>query len=119
MKKPLTNEIYAVTLTRSAVIYVEAGSPSEAMEIAKNWTGEVDDDDFADSDVEVDSCDTYPDEADANYMETIYRADEAIKVDDYIERFESQNPDEVARGGLDMTNQLELPLTNIEKGGVV
>lgn len=87
MKKPLTNEIYAVTLTRSAIIYVEAGSPTEAMETAKNWTGEVDDEDFEDSDVEVDSCDTYPDEADSDYMETIYTADEAIKVDDYIERW--------------------------------
>jgi len=117
MKKPLSNEIYAVTLTRSAVIYVEAGSPTEAMEIAKNWTDEVDDDDFADSDVEVDSVDAGYDEADSAYMETIYTADEAIKVDDYIERFESQDPEEVARGGWDMTNQMELPLTNIEEGG--
>lgn len=110
MKKPLTNNIYSVTLARYANIYVEADSPEEAMEIAKNWTDEVDDEDFEDSDVEVDSCDTYPDEADANYMETIYRADEAIKVDDYIERYESQNPEDVARGGWDMTNQLEIPI---------
>ena len=110
MKKPLTNNIYCVTLKKVANIYVDADSPEEAMKIANLWTDSVDDDEFEDSEVEVDCCDSYPDEADANYMETIYRADEAIKVDDYIERYESQDPEEVARGGWDMTNQLELEL---------
>lgn len=108
MKKPLTNKIYGVTVKRCACIYVEAESPEEAMNIAKGWTDEVDDRDFEDSDVEVDMCDSYPDEADANYMETIYTKDEAIDVDEYIDRYEAQDPDEVARGGWDMTNQLEL-----------
>jgi len=110
MKKPLTNKIYSVTVTRSAVIYVEAESPKEAMKIAEGWTGEVDDRDFEDSDVEVDSCDCYADEADADYMETIYTKDEAIGVNEYIDRYEAQDPEEVARGGWDMTNQLELQL---------
>lgn len=110
MKKPLTNEIYAVTVTRSAVIYVEAKSTKEAMQIAEGWTGEVDDRDFEDSDVEVDSCDSYPYEADSDYMNTIYTKDEAIGVDEYIDRYEAQDPEEIARGGWDMTNQLELPL---------
>ena len=43
-------------------------------------------------------------------METIYTQDEAIDVDDYIDRYEAQDPEEVVRGGWDMTNQLELPL---------
>ena len=110
MKKPLTNNIFCVTLAKYANIYVEAESPQEAMEIAKKWTDKVDDAEFEDSEVEVDECDSYPDEANSAYMKTIYTADEAIKVDDYIERFESQDPEEVARGDWDMTNQLELNL---------
>lgn len=110
MKKPLTNNIYCVTLAKYANIYVEAESPEDAMKIAKGWTGEVDDEDFEDSDVEVDSCDGYADEADSDYMETIYTKDEAIDVDEYIDRYKAQDPEEVARGGWDMTNQLELQL---------
>lgn len=110
MKKPLTNNIFCVTLAKYANIYVEAESPEEAMEIAKGWTNEVDDEDFEDSNVEVDSCDAYPDEADEAYMETIYTKDEAMDVDDYIDRYEAQDPEEVARGGWDMTNQLEIPI---------
>jgi hypothetical protein len=114
MKKPLTNNIYSVTVKRCAYIYVEAESPEEAMEIAENWTNELDERDFDDSDVEVDSCDSYPDEADADYMGTIYTSNEAIDVDEYIDRYESQEPqDELEawqRGGWDMTNQLELKL---------
>lgn len=111
MKKPLTNNIYCVTLKRFACIYVEADSSEEAMQLAEKWKDSIDnDDDFEDSDVEVDCCDANPDEADKAYMETIYTKDEAIDVDEYIDRYEAQDPEEVARGGWDMTNQLELPL---------
>lgn len=110
MKKPLTNNIYCVTLAKYANIYVEAESPEEAMKISERWTGEVDDEEFEDSDVKVDSCDGYADEANEAYMDTIYTKDEAIEVDDYIDRYEAQDPEKVARGGWDMTNQLELQL---------
>ena len=113
MKKPLTNRVYCVSLKRIANIYVEAESPKEAMKIAEKWTDEVDDRDFEDSDVEVDCCDSYPDEADADYMGTIYTSNEAIDVDEYIDRYESQEQQELEpwqRGGWDMTNQLELKL---------
>ena len=100
MKKPLTNNIYCVTLAKYVNIYV----------VAEIWTDEVDDEEFEDSDVKVDSCDSYADEADADYMETIYTQDEAMDVDEYIDRYEAQDPEEVALGGWDMTNQLELPL---------
>ena len=111
MKKPLTNQIYCVTLKRCACIYVEADSSEEAMQLAEKWKDSIDnDDDFEDSDVEVDCCDANPDEADEAYMETIYTKDEAMDVDEYIDRYEAQDPDEVARGGWDMTNQLELNL---------
>ena len=111
MKKPLTNNIYCVTLKRCACIYVEADSSEEAMQLAEKWKDSIDnDDDFEDSDVEVDCCDANPDEADEAYMETIYTKDEAIGVDEYIDRYEAQDPEDVARGGWDMTNQLELPL---------
>ena len=110
MKKPLTNKIYCVTLAKYANIYVEAESPEEAMKIAEHWTDEVDDEEFEDSDVGVDSVDAGYDEADSAYMETIYTQDEAMDVDEYIDRYEAQDPEEVARGGWDMTNQLELNL---------
>lgn len=113
MSKPLFNQVYAVTLTRSAFIYVDAESPEAAMKIAESWKDDVDDRDFEDSDVEVDSCDTYPDEAEG-YMETIYTENESMDVDEFLERFDAQDPEAVQRGGWDMTNQLELPLTNIE-----
>ena len=110
MKKPLTNNIYCVTLAKYTNIYVEAESPEEAMKIAEHWTDDVDDEEFEDSEVGVDSCETYCHNVNSDYMETIYTQDEAMDVDDYIERYESQDPEEVARGGWDMTNQLELPL---------
>ena len=114
MKKPLTNQVYCVSLKRIANIYVEAESPEEAMKIAGRWTDELDDEEFEDSEVEVDCCDAYPDEADSAYMETIYTQDEAIDVDEYIDRYESQEPQEELeawqRGRYDMTNQLELKL---------
>ena len=111
MKKPLTNNIYCVTLKRCACIYVEADSSEEAMQLAEKWKDSIDnDDDFEDSDVEVDCCDANPDEADEAYMETIYTKDEEIDVNEYIDRYEAQDPEEVARGGWDMTNQLELQL---------
>lgn len=115
MKKPLTNNIYGVTVKRCAWIYVEANSPEEAMKIAEHWTDEVDDEEFDDSEVEVDSCDSYADDADADYMDTIYTQDEAIDVDDYIDRYETEQAELEGKeawqlGGWDMTNQLELPL---------
>ena len=112
MKKPLTNNVYCVSLKRMACIYVEADSPEEAMKIAEKWKDEVDEDEFEDSEVEVDCCNSYPDEVDSAYMETIYTNDEAIDVDDYIDRYENQDEDieEWQRGGWDMTNQLELQL---------
>ena len=116
MKKPLTNNIFCVTLAKYANIYVEAESPEEAMKIAEHWTDEVevDDEEFENSEVGVDSCEAYSKEAYDIDSDTIYTQDEAIDVDDYIERYESQDPEEVARGGWDMTNQLELPLEEQE-----
>lgn len=110
MKKPLTNNIYCVTVKRCAGIFIEAESPQEAMKIAEGWTDKLDDRDFEDSDVEVDSCNVYSEEAYNIDGDTIYTKDEAIDVDEYIDRYEAQDPEEVARGGWDMTNQLELPL---------
>lgn len=113
MKKPLTNQVYCVTLAKYANIYVEAENPQEAMKIAEYWTDKVDDEEFEDSNVGVDSCDSYPSEADDIYGDTIYTANEAIDVDEYIERYESQEQQELEpwqRGGWDMTNQLELKL---------
>ena len=111
MKRTLTNNIYCVTLKRCACIYVEAESPKEAMKIAENWKDDIDDGEFEDSDVEVDSCESHPDKADSDYMDTIYTKNEAFDADDYIEQYEEQKDLEAwQRVGWDMTNQLELSL---------
>lgn len=111
MSKPLFNQVYAVTLKKMATIYVDAESPEEAQKIAESWKDDVDDRDWDDSDVEVDSWDAYPDEAEG-YMETIYTENESMDVEEFLERFDEQDPEVVARGGWDMTNQLEIPLSN-------
>lgn len=115
MKKPLTNNIYCVTVKRCVGIFIDADSPKEAMQIAKQYTDNIDLDKFEDSDVEIDSCDSYTDEADADYMETIYTKDEAIGVDEYIDRYKTQQAELEGKeawqlGGWDKTNQLELQL---------
>jgi len=109
MKKPLTNNIFCVTLAKYAHIYVEAETPQEAMKIAEHWTDEVDDEEFEDSEVGVDSCEAYSHDADSTYMNTIYTQNEAIDVSDYIIRFDEQDPDNPCVGW-DMTDQLELDL---------
>ena len=110
MKKPLMNKIYYVTLKRCAGIYVDADSPEDAMRIAEKWKDDIDDDEFDDADVEVDSCDCYPDEADSDCMDTILTSDEAIDVEEYIDRYEDQDTEDLPDRGWDMTNQLELSL---------
>ena len=116
MKRPLTNNIYCVTVKRLANIYIEAENSQDAMRIAEKWKDHVDDDEFADSDIEVDCCNSYPEEADSDYMETIYTPDEAIEVEEYIDRYESQEEELEAwqRGGWDMTNQLDIPFEEEE-----
>lgn len=76
------NKIYAVTLVKSAVMYVEAKSSREAMRIAEDRCSEIDDCDF--DNVEVDSCESHPSEA-ADYMDTIYTEDKEYTYNEYVE----------------------------------
>ncbi len=89
-----TNSIFPVTIAKFANVYVEANSPKEAMDIVRENLTEIYneltwdiDDQFDDSDMEVHSCDSYPEEAD-DYMKYIWADGEAISYDDYIEELE-------------------------------
>ena len=87
-----TNEIYNVTVAMYASMAVEASSPQEAMKIAKKWKDEyVTEEDFEDSDIEVESCDSYPSEKD-DYEdeEYIYCEDDVMKAEDYYRELEEQ-----------------------------
>ena len=73
-----------MTVARYASMAVEATSPQEAMEMAKKYKDEyITERDFEDSDVEIDSCETYPSDID-DYDDgvNIFTADGVIKAED-------------------------------------
>lgn len=89
-KKKRTDNIVAVTVARYAVMYVEADTPEEAVKYAKMHCEDVDDDDFFDCGVEVDSWETYVDEA-REWMKKIWvEGGETLTYDEYIDELEEQ-----------------------------
>lgn len=54
-----TDSIVAVTVIKYATMYVEADTPEEAYEYAKKYCNEVPDSAFEESNVRVDSYETY------------------------------------------------------------
>lgn len=91
-----TDSIVAVTLARYATVYVEADTPEEAVEIVKNNLDEIYDampsdidDQFEESDMEVDSYETYTTEAE-DYMDHIWANGEALTYDEYMEELEEE-----------------------------
>lgn len=59
-----SKKVYLVQVVKSAWIPVEAEDPQSAMELAKTHTGGIDDDMFDDSDIEVEACNSYPEDED-------------------------------------------------------
>ena len=95
-----TNNIFGVTIAKFANVYVEAESPEEAMKIVGNNLTEIYDDNmweideqFEDSNMEVHSCDVYPEEAD-DYMKHIYADGELLTYDEYVEELDEQEDEE-------------------------
>lgn len=89
-----TNSIVAVTIACYATVYVEAETPQEAAEIVKNNIDEIYDampteidDQFEESDIEVDSYESYTTEAE-DYMDNIWTEDGALSYDEYMDELE-------------------------------
>lgn len=90
MTKKRTDSIVAVTVAKYATMYIEADTPEEAYKYAKKHCHEVDDSEFEDSDISVDSYETYTTEADES-MEKIWIEDgKTISFDDFIGKLEEQ-----------------------------
>ena len=91
-----TNSIVAVTIASYATVYVEADSPQEAAEIVKNNLDDIYDampteidDQFEESDIEVDSYESYTTDAE-DYMDKIWADGRAMDYDEYMDEFEEQ-----------------------------
>ena len=92
-----TNSIVAVTIAKYATVYVEADTPNDAAEIVKNHIDDIYDEmmsdideQFEDSDIEVESWEAYTTEAE-DYMARIWADGEAKKLDDYIDEFNEED----------------------------
>ena len=91
-----TNSIVAVTIAKYATVYVEAETPKEAAEIVKNNLDDIYDampseldDQFEESDIQVDSYEAYTTEAE-DYMDSIWADGEAVPYDEYMDELEEQ-----------------------------
>lgn len=92
-----TNTIVAVTIARYATVYVEADTPDEAAKIVKDNLDEIYDemfntleDQFEESDVQVDSWEAYTTECD-DYMDNIWADGKALTYDEYIEELDEDD----------------------------
>jgi len=89
-----TNSIVAVTIAKYATVYVEADTPQEAAEIVKNNLDDIYDamasdidDQFEESDIEVDSYDSYTTDAEDN-MYIIWTPDGEKTYDEYMDELD-------------------------------
>ena len=92
-----TNSIVAVTIAKYATVYVEADTPQKAAEIVKNKLDDIYDemyqaidDDFEESEIEVDSYEAYTTECE-DYMDEIWADGKSISYDEYMEELEEQD----------------------------
>ena len=91
-----TNSIVAVTIAKYATVYVEADTPQEAAEIVKNNLDDIYDemyqaidDDFEESEMEVDSYEAYTTECE-DYMDEIWADGKSISYEEYMDELEEQ-----------------------------
>ena len=86
-----SNSIVAVTIAQYATMYVEADSPEEAAKIAKEHMEEyITDEDFEDSDIQVDSYETYTTECE-DWMDKIWADGEVKSYDEYMDELEDED----------------------------
>lgn len=91
-----TNNLYNVQVARYAWIAVEADSPQEAKEIARDTVLEdyLDDEAFEESEIAVDSCETYSNEIGDLYLKDddyVITADGAMTVEEYCQQLEEED----------------------------
>lgn len=97
VKKKRSNSIVAVTVKKTATMYVEADSPIEAMKYAEEHCWKVDPYDFEDSEVEVDSWEAYTTEVE-DWMDWIWVEDgKTMSADDYIDELEEEGDEGTER----------------------
>lgn len=85
------DSIVAVTVVKSATMYIEANTPEEAYQYAKEHCCEVDDGDFDDGEIEVDSWEAYATEAD-EFMNKIWVEDgKTMTYDEYMDELDAQD----------------------------
>lgn len=91
-----TNTIVAETIAKYATVYVEAETQQEAAEIVRNNIDDIYDampteldDQFEESDIEVDSYEAYTSEAE-DYMDYILADGEALTYDEYVNELEEE-----------------------------
>jgi len=90
----MSKGFYRVCMAKYGWIVVEAKNPSDAMRIAGEKRYEVDDEIFDDSDVEVDSCESYQTDIDElEDDEMIYTEDENMTTTEYLEMLEVERDD--------------------------
>lgn len=88
-----TNSIVSVTVAKYATMLIEADTPEEAYEYAKEHCNELDDWDFYDSEISVHSYETYATEAE-DWMDEIWIEDgETLSFDEYVNQLEEQDED--------------------------
>lgn len=91
-----TNNIYNVQVARYAWIAVEADNPKEAMQLAGQTDLEecIGNETFEDSDIYVESCETYSNEIDDMFLEDneyVITTDGAMTVEEYCRQLEKEN----------------------------
>lgn len=91
-----SNSIVAVTIAKYATVFVEADTPDEAAEIARDNIGTIYekmmhdlDDQFEESIVCVDSYEAYTSKVD-DYMDYIWCDGKPVPYDEYIEELEEE-----------------------------
>lgn len=93
-----TNNLYCVTVARFANMVVEADSPEEAMEIAKDYKDEyLEDEDFEDSEIEIHSSDAYSYDIDYFCLEDddyVFTKDGVFSCEDYVDALPLEDEDE-------------------------
>ena len=91
-----TNSIVAVTIAKYATVYVEADTPQEAAEIVENNIDDIYDemfekidDDFDESEIEVDSYEAYTTDCE-DYMDEILADGKSMSYEEYMDELEEQ-----------------------------
>lgn len=84
-----TDSIVAVTVVKYATMYVEADTPEEAYEYAKKYCNEVPDSAFEESNVCVDSYETYTSELSDEMDEVWIEDGKTLTFHEYLDELEA------------------------------